>query len=110
MGRKRQSRKTKELPKNLYEDASGFRYRHPVTGKFIRLGRNRYEAIEAAKIANHKFAPCSDDLVYKIEGTHKITVGYACDEYKREKVDTLPKEKENTKNKTCTASSRSRNI
>lgn len=44
MGRPRQ-RGSKDLPTGLYRDARGYRARHPVTGRYVRLGSDKASAL-----------------------------------------------------------------
>ncbi|MBL6750462.1 MAG: tyrosine-type recombinase/integrase [Nevskia sp.] len=47
------------LPRNLTTHPKGFRYKHPLTRKYVYLGKDvtRAEAIEAAERLNLQFAP-----------------------------------------------------
>lgn len=59
-------RGSKDLPENLYAQKKGnvvyYRYRHPVTKADIGLGRDKRQAVEAAKQANQLLIQKSDLL------------------------------------------------
>ena len=88
MGRKRTSRQTSSLPKNLYCDSRYglYRYKHPLTGKFHGMGRNKSDAIEAANILNHELVG-ANSLVSQIKGANDKTISDACDLYEKEKIN-----------------------
>ncbi len=66
----------RDLPKNLIRHGKYFKYKHPVTKKWIGLGTDRYQAIEAAKIANARFESelTIKELSHRIEGIIPLTV------------------------------------
>lgn len=69
MGRTRQ-RSRIGWPPNLYPNKTGFKYRHPITRKEVRLGTDKAKAFAAAKKLNAMLMP-STDLVARVLGTEK---------------------------------------
>ena len=65
----------KDLPLNLYEQNGYFKYHHPVTRKFVGLGRNRKEAILAVNEANALLIK-ETNLVNKITGLENSFSGF----------------------------------
>ncbi|WP_227505544.1 phage integrase Arm DNA-binding domain-containing protein [Acinetobacter sp. A47] len=58
----------KDLPANLYRDnGDSWRYRHPVTGKFHSMGRDKTAAIRAARKLNSLLIQ-QVDLVSNVTG------------------------------------------
>ncbi len=56
-GRKKANR---DLPDNLYPNGNGYRYKHPVTKEWHKMGGDRSAAILAAKKLNAMFAKKTD--------------------------------------------------
>ncbi|MCD9005160.1 tyrosine-type recombinase/integrase [Luteimonas sp. XNQY3] len=71
MGRVR-SKSRAGWPANLYPNRDGFKYRHPLTGKEIWLGKNRAAAFETARQANEQLVGKASLLDKVIAGGHTL--------------------------------------
>lgn len=67
MGRKR----IKDLPPNLYENNGYYQYKHPNTGKYFSLGKEKQTAIEEAQQINYALKPISDRVKKVIQHNDK---------------------------------------
>lgn len=56
----------RDLPDNLYPNATGYYYKHPITKKNHGMGADRAKAIKAAKILNQRLAGVAADLVNRV--------------------------------------------
>ncbi|WP_081621674.1 phage integrase Arm DNA-binding domain-containing protein [Thioalkalivibrio sp. AKL12] len=67
------SNKHRGLPENLYAQVKGgqtyYRYRHPITSKYHGMGKDKREAVRAARILNARLysEPSAESLVARIE-------------------------------------------
>lgn len=75
------------LATNLHTHPSGFRYRHPVTRRYIYLGKDRAKANEAAREANAYFIHHTS-LVEKIIGPQSVTIASLIETHRREHLST----------------------
>lgn len=74
----------KDLPANLYRgNGNSWRYRHPVTGKFHSMGRDKAAAIQAARKLNSLLIQ-EQDLVSNVTGK-TISFKEFCEQYLQEK-------------------------
>lgn len=76
------SKKNRDLPDNLYVNAKGYYYRHPLTKKNHGMGADKARAIAAAKILNQRLVSTGVDLVAQVLGG--ITITGLIDRYRAE--------------------------
>ncbi|HEY8386513.1 MAG TPA: phage integrase Arm DNA-binding domain-containing protein, partial [Porticoccaceae bacterium] len=73
MAARPRARKNRDLPDNLYVNAKGYYYRHPLTKKNFGMGTDRAKAIAAAKKLNQRLLPNGNDLVARVLGGTTIS-------------------------------------
>ena len=77
------TKRNKDLPANLYRNTgNGWRYRHPLTGKWHSMGNEKAKAITAARKLNDILTP-STDLVSVVMG--EVTFGEFSQKFLSEK-------------------------
>lgn len=64
-----------DIPVNLYRgEGKGWRYRHPLTGKFHSMGNDKQKALQAARKLNDLLTP-EIDLVAKVSVSGSVAFG-----------------------------------
>ncbi|CAM4295751.1 phage integrase Arm DNA-binding domain-containing protein [Acinetobacter pragensis] len=77
------TKRNKDLPANLYRNTgNGWRYRHPLTGKWHTMGLDKSKAVSAARKLNEILTP-STDLVMTVIG--EVTFGEFSQKFLSEK-------------------------
>lgn len=84
---RKRSQKNKGLPENLHTEVKGkhiyYRYKHPITKKYHRMGTDKTAACAAARQLNARLA-VNVDLVSSVLGLTEQTIGALIDKYKKE--------------------------
>ena len=88
MGRNRGSKITYQLPMNLYQNNGYYRYKHPQTGKFHNVGKDRQQAIQDAHKLNGELISGSD-YVKKILGQKVPKFARFVDKFDQQIIPTL---------------------
>lgn len=87
MAPRQRSGKNKSFPRNLYvqiqNGATYFKYRHPITKKYHPLGKDKAEAIAAARVLNDRLLP-DTDMTGKVLGLAEQSFSRLVERYKNE--------------------------
>lgn len=73
--------KNKGLPQNLYKAGDYFQYKHPITGKYHGMGKDKAEAITAANVLNGHLMN-KKSTVDRVLGLENITIKQVIKDFK----------------------------